>query len=407
MEPPSEAEPPPASPGMASVVDVASVVAYLKKLLAFVFEEEEGPLVASLFEDQNVRTSLAKFASDSSNHVLSVERTVFKDEAEDRESGVAPSELSPSPSPPRVVYSIDLGLAYRSSLSSVIVLVKRGPLLEADKSLQSQLHVMNLSEEAPFETLHSYMRDVFAPFFKSFVARSGKASREGDKMVPAVQKNISELEIGLLHLQQNIDIPEITLVIHPKVQEVMKEAKSRGERAKAEDFGDLVQDSTFLNSLQRDVGRWIREIQKVTQLERDPSSGTAMQEIRFWLNLERALQKISEKRESAEVKLTLDVLKKGKRFHATVSFDSDTGKGKNDEIGFVLIENKFRSPKCNQQGQRLQSPDEGVSTPGSFGCNRIAANSIGYCGHIFSLEKSQKYPVPSQSSIESGRSNIT
>ncbi len=42
------------------------------------------------------------------------------------------------------------------------------------------------------------------------------------------------------------------------------------------------------------------------------------QEISFWLNLERALLRIQEKRESVEVALTLDILKHGKRFHATV-----------------------------------------------------------------------------------------
>lgn len=64
---------------------------------------------------------------------------------------------------------------------------------------------------------------------------------------------------------------------------------------------------------------------KVTKLDRDPASGTALQEISFWLNLERALYRIQEKRESPEVLLTLDILKHGKRFHATVSFDTDTG----------------------------------------------------------------------------------
>jgi hypothetical protein len=66
-------------------------------------------------------------------------------------------------------------------------------------------------------------------------------------------------------------------------------------------------------------------IEQVTKLDRDPSSGTALQEISFWLNLERALHRIQEKRESLEVALTLDILKHGKRFHATVSFDTDTG----------------------------------------------------------------------------------
>ena len=143
-------------------------------------------------------------------------------------------------------------------------------------------------------------------------------------MAPTVEKKIAELEMGLLHLQQNIDIPEITLQIHPAVGGVMKKASEEGRKATVNDFGDKVDDSVFLNQLQSGVNRWIREIQKVTKLDRDPSSGTALQEISFWLNLERALLRIQEKRESPEVAITLDILKKGKRFHATVSFDADT-----------------------------------------------------------------------------------
>ncbi len=64
---------------------------------------------------------------------------------------------------------------------------------------------------------------------------------------------------------------------------------------------------------------------QVTRLERDASSGTALQEISFWLNLENALNRIHRKRDSPEVDLTLELLKAGKRFHTTLSFDSDTG----------------------------------------------------------------------------------
>ncbi len=78
-------------------------------------------------------------------------------------------------------------------------------------------------------------------------------------MVPSVQKKINELEVGLLHLQQNIDIPEINLPIHPTIQEIV-EAE---EKPVVEDLGASVSDSTFLNALQKDVSRWIREIQKV------------------------------------------------------------------------------------------------------------------------------------------------
>ena len=41
--------------------------------------------------------------------------------------------------------------------------------------------------------------------------------------------------------------------------------------------------------------------------------------------MEKALYNLKEKRDGVEVNLTLEILKQGKRFHATISFDSDIG----------------------------------------------------------------------------------
>ena len=90
--------------------------------------------------------------------------------------------------------------------------------------------------------------------------------RDGDKMAPSVEKKIAELEMGLLHLQQNIDIPEITLTIHPTVAQAIKTCTQEGRKPRVGDFGDKVDDSNFLNALQGGVNRWIREIQKVSML---------------------------------------------------------------------------------------------------------------------------------------------
>ena len=89
-------------------------------------------------------------------------------------------------------------------------------------------------------------------------------------MVPSVEKKIAELEMGLLHLQQNIDIPEISLAIHPVVTAMVKKTAEEGRRPKVQDFGDKVEDSTFLNQLQNGVNRWIREIQKVCNIDSLP-----------------------------------------------------------------------------------------------------------------------------------------
>ena len=82
-------------------------------------------------------------------------------------------------------------------------------------------------------------------------------------MAPSVEKKIAELEMGLLHLQQNIDIPDITLPIHLVVSTMIRNCAKEGRKPKVNDFMDKVEDSVFLNNLQHGVNRWIREIQKV------------------------------------------------------------------------------------------------------------------------------------------------
>lgn len=154
---------------------------------------------------------------------------------------------------------------------------------------------------------------------------SGSANSTSDQFASLMEKRIAEVEMGFLHLQQNIEIPEINIIIHPVVLQMIKKCSDENRKPRVDDFSDRVEDTNFLNQLQAGVSRWIREIKKVTKLDRDPSTGTALQEISFWLNLERALNRILEKRESVEVTLTLDILRYGKRFIATVSFDSDTG----------------------------------------------------------------------------------
>jgi len=186
--------------------------------------------------------------------------------------------------------------------------------VESDKSLGSQIRLVVMNEGSPYETLHTYISSGVAPFFKSYLQETGRSAESGsDKLAPSVEKKMAELEMGLLHLQQNIDIPEISLTINPIVAQTVAMCANENRRPKVMDFGDRVEDSKFLNDLQHGVNRWVKEIQKVTKLDRDPSSGTTLQEVSFWLNLERALLKLQEKRESLEVELTLEILRHGKR----------------------------------------------------------------------------------------------
>lgn len=71
----------------------------------------------------------------------------------------------------------------------------------------------------------------------------------------------------------------------------------------------------------------------MTKLTRDVSSGTASQEINFWLSLESALEGIESQLRSDEIQMVQDCLRNAKRFRATVSLIADTGLKESSDEG--------------------------------------------------------------------------
>lgn len=303
-------------------VSIDKLINYICKTVVSLLEtDDNNDSLGRVLREQNSRDLLTRFINDPQLRSLLVRKYSRKEEDDEADS-TDPNQTSMDCD---CVYELTGDIQFGNSRAASVVFVKQTAYLEADKHMTRQILVVTLSDKEPYQTLHSYVSSAVAPYFKSYVKETGRAERDGDKMAPNVEKKIAELEMGLLHLQQNIDIPDITLPVNSIIVQTMKKCQEQENRlATVADFGDKVEDSSFLNQLHAGVNRWVREIQRVTKFERDPSSGTALQEISFWLNLERALLRIQEKRESPEVKLTLDILKKGKRFHATVSFDADT-----------------------------------------------------------------------------------
>ena len=92
--------------------------------------------------------------------------------------------------------------------------------------------------------------------------------------IPQAKKKFAELELSLLHLQQNVEIPETHLVIHPVIQRSVEQAHNQNVRPSITLIpSKTLNDSTFLNTLQAHVNTWIKSIQAVTKLTRDVSSG--------------------------------------------------------------------------------------------------------------------------------------
>ncbi|KAG9509180.1 Dynein heavy chain, cytoplasmic, partial [Fragariocoptes setiger] len=313
---------PPTTQSAISYVDLEQLLSYVARTVAWLLDstEQVPDSLSRILREAESRETLSRFISDPQVRSIMVRKFSRKDDADEDDDEANQTSMDRN-----CIYELATEIKFANDRAVSVAFTKRSPYIEADKLLSQQLRVLTLSDKEPYQELHSHVSSTMAPYFKSCVRETRCAERDGDKMAPNVEKIIAELEMGLLHLQQNIDIPDVTLAINPIINQTMKRClEQEGRPATVSDFGDKVEDSVFLNQLQNGVNRWIREIQRVTRFDRDPSSGTALQEISFWLNLERALLRIQEKRESPEVVLTLEILKKGKRFHATVSFDADT-----------------------------------------------------------------------------------
>ncbi|PWA00630.1 hypothetical protein BB558_003315 [Smittium angustum] len=278
-----------------------------------------------------------------------------------------------------ISYSIELNLIWRKNLMGAIALIKRSPMLDDIYPISQQVQVINLpgpslnrgldedlsekdaideidimdskkdekdqksdlSNQTPYEALHSLIHFGVAPYLNSFIEAKQKSTdtsavsesmsnkrelKESDSGLPMAKKRMAELELALLQLQHNTEIPEPNLTISRIVKKEVEASRIENRRATVNSIDPAtLSDSSFLNRLTADVNGWIKEIQKVTNLVRDPVTMTASQEINFWLNMERGLERIEEQLASDEVTLTLDILRAAKRFHVTVSFMADTG----------------------------------------------------------------------------------
>lgn len=172
-----------------------------------------------------------------------------------------------------------------------------------------------------------------APYFEAYtknqlLTNAGRSKLDGDAKtgIPRTKKNIAELELSLQHLQQNSEIPEVRLQPHVEVQAAINEAHKNNARASLDYISSFrLQDSRFLNEVQSTFNGWIKSIQSITRMSRDVGSGSAAEEVNFWLSMESALENIEEQLRSEGVTLTFEILRHAKRFQATFGFSADTG----------------------------------------------------------------------------------
>ncbi|KAL4887486.1 dynein heavy chain, N-terminal region 1-domain-containing protein [Aspergillus karnatakaensis] len=325
-------------------VDAETVVEYLVDVLRVTLGalksdlEETGSLLSAARYKETVNRC-TRFVGES-QVALYVQKDLV---AAETANGTADAEAADSAA--HYVYSLSAEISSSSTTVASVAFIKRPHPIEPSLPIASQVQVMNLPGPAtlnnaqaqqgtslsPYEILHLLVHHGLSPYFEAYSRNQDggaktKTDTEAKTGVPGTKKKFAELELGLLHLQQNVEIPVLNLPLHEVVQAALLEAEKRGVKPSVDLIDpSLLESSAFVNSLQNTANGWIKSIQTIAKMSRDPESGSAAQEINFWLSMETALHNIDNQLKTDGVVLTMDILKNAKRYQATVSFTSDTG----------------------------------------------------------------------------------
>ncbi|RMZ84735.1 hypothetical protein DV737_g982, partial [Chaetothyriales sp. CBS 132003] len=244
------------------------------------------------------------------------------------------------------VYTLSSEFSSGAATVASIAFLKRPSPLDASVGVAEQIHMINLpssslaSQEkqgpargsaSPFEVLHSLLHNALVPYFEASTrSQSSGGSRpwydsDAKSGIPGARRRLGELEMSLLHLQQNTDIPMVHLAVHPVVTTALQEAAAEGKQPSLHMIpSHTLEDFHVLNGVQASVNSWVQSIKDVTKLVDASECGSAGQEISFWLSLESALARVEQALASPGVMLTLEMLKNAKRFQAGISLKDDT-----------------------------------------------------------------------------------
>jgi hypothetical protein len=178
------------------------------------------------------------------------------------------------------------------------------------RHLSSQLQILNLGyvgeDSNLFELAVNYVEYSLIPLFSTYRTGSGKGGDDksaNNTGLDNVKKDLVQLKVHLNQCLQNLEIPEIELMIDPAITSASEKARALSRGMTEEDFIGLAGNPEFVNRLEGCVKQWLKDIARVTQMKYDLTSGSVLQEIMFHISLERSLTHIKEQIEKPEAKL--------------------------------------------------------------------------------------------------------
>jgi dynein heavy chain 1 len=206
---------------------------------------------------------------------------------------------------------------------------------QAGEQLCKQLQLLNLGYIGEdfnlFELAATYVEYSLLPLFNSYKAsKAGQSDKSSSTSAgfEGIQKNLAQLKVHLVHCQRNVAVPEIELIHDAEIRAKGDECKAAGRELTPDDFEGRLQDRTFVERLEKTVRGWIRDIRRVTQLTHEPGQGPALQEINFWLSMERSLAPIdAQLKQSKLLAVTLELLRRAQKHQLAQQFGLDTELG--------------------------------------------------------------------------------
>ena len=90
-----------------------------------------------------------------------------------------------------------------------------------------------------------------------------------------------------------------------------------------EDFADLANIEQYINNLCQMMSKWTNDMKSIISITFELANGSIVDEINFWMSMERSTILIQKQIEYPETQITLEILKQVKKFSITVPFAHD------------------------------------------------------------------------------------
>ena len=149
--------------------------------------------------------------------------------------------------------------------------------------------------------LHSTLNPLLSTF---------RRSEKSDSSESSLFKRVADLDMALVHYEQNLDIPEVHLTFPPFLVEAGEKCRAAGRLLSSAELGwGEKPSSELLNSLLHLKGQWMRELRKLMEHQRDPNGGTTLQEINYWSVLRGSLEQVAATLQAYEVQVLFAVVR--------------------------------------------------------------------------------------------------